>query len=282
MKDLLIKIHEDGKVYLYKNIIGYDGENKARNILIQMDKFIEGIAILEIIQNNDSFYLTMEQQEQNYILPILDSLLTSSNLKMQLRITINDDTVFKSEIFEVLVGNSINSTKTIPEEYDSWIDTANSKIIQMNELMEDLEHKVESGYFNGEQGPIGPQGPAGEQGPKGDKGEQGIQGEKGEQGEQGPIGPQGIQGLQGEKGERGEKGETGPQGSQGIQGEQGPQGERGLQGEQGIQGPQGIQGERGLQGEQGPKGDSYIITENDYNAIANIVLEQINASGVAY
>lgn len=74
-------------------------------------------------------------------------------------------------------------------------------------------------------------------------------------------GATGIQGPQGEPGEKGEKGDVGPQG------EQGPQGEPGIQGEV---------------GETGPKGEDYVITEEDYQSIASIVLSNIDAREVSY
>lgn len=216
MKDLIVKVHENGQVYLYKNILGYQGENKARNIVIQMDSFIDGVAILEIEQNDNKYYLTMEKVEETYTLPILNSMLTTDIIKMQLRITIDEETILKSEIFELIIEESIEAEGTIPEEYESWLDTANAKIIEMETLMNDLEQKVEEGYFNGEPGPqgeVGPQGPQGETGPQGPQGEQGIQGEPGPQGEQGIQGIQGPQGIQGETGPQGPQGETGPAGA---------------------------------------------------------------------
>ena len=44
----------------------------------------------------------------------------------------------------------------------------------------------------------------------------------------------------------------------------------------GPQGPKGDTGNQGIQGIQGEKGDSYVITENDYTTIAEIVKNQIN------
>ena len=73
------------------------------------------------------------------------------------------------------------------------------------------------------------------------------------------VGPQGVQGEVGPKGEQGIQGPQGEQGIPGIQGEIGPQG---------IQGEIGPQGPKGETGATGPKGDSYVITENDYDAIA--------------
>ena len=103
---------------------------------------------------------------------------------------------------------------------------------------------------------------------KGDTGPQGIQGEKGDKGDKGDTGPQGPQG------------EIGPQGPQG---EIGPQGPQGPQGEQGPQGPQGLQGIQGEKGDKGDKGDSYILTDNDKQDIAKIVLNSLPSSeGVDY
>ena len=44
----------------------------------------------------------------------------------------------------------------------------------------------------------------------------------------------------------------------------------------GEKGDKGDTGEQGIQGIQGEKGDSYVITENDYNAIVEIVKNQIS------
>lgn len=79
------------------------------------------------------------------------------------------------------------------------------------------------------------------------------------------------------KGDTGETGPQGPKGETGSQGIQGPQGEKGDKGDTGSQGPQGIQGEKG------EKGDSYILTDNDKQDIAKIVLNLLPSSeGVDY
>ena len=53
-------------------------------------------------------------------------------------------------------------------------------------MVEDVNQKLESGYFIGAQGPQGPKGE------KGDKGEQGERGEKGDKGDKGDTGESGI------------------------------------------------------------------------------------------
>ena len=47
---------------------------------------------------------------------------------------------------------------------------------------------------------------------------------------------------------------------------------KGPKGDKGDQGEQGLKGEQGIQGPKGDKGENYILTDNDMNKIANIVL----------
>lgn len=216
MKDVKIKVHTDGTVYAYEKVLGYDGESNAGRIIIEMEQFVDGIGILEVQQGDNKYFVELEKENETYYLPIKNILLLTEEISFQLRITLNEVTIYKSEIFTLNVENSINSIETAPEEYPTWLDTANAKIIEIDTLMDDLEQKVEEGYFNGEPGPqgeVGPQGPQGETGPQGPQGEQGIQGEPGPQGEQGIQGIQGPQGIQGETGPQGPQGETGPAGA---------------------------------------------------------------------
>ena len=79
------------------------------------------------------------------------------------------------------------------------------------------------------------------------------------------------------------KGDTGPQGIQGEKGEKGDTGPQGIQGPQGEKGEKGDTGPQGIQGEKGEKGDSYILTDNDKQDIAKIVLNLLPSSeGVDY
>ena len=113
----------------------------------------------------------------------------------------------------------------------------------------------------------------------------------------GPPGPKGADGvvsfeelteeqkasLKGDTGPAGERGPAGPQGEPGPIGPiglTGPQGEPGIQG---LTGPAGPAGPRGETGPAGPKGDSYVITEDDKNEIAQLVYSMFPSSeGVEY
>lgn len=73
-------------------------------------------------------------------------------------------------------------------------------------LVKNVEAKLENGDFVGAQGPQGPQGPIGETGPQGAPG---AQGEKGEKGDTGATGPQGVPGTNGADGAPGKDGRDG-------------------------------------------------------------------------
>lgn len=89
--------------------------------------------------------------------------------------------------------------------------------------------------------------------PKGEKGEKGEKGDKGDKGDTGAKGEQGERGETGAKGDKGDKGDTGAKGDKG---------------DTGAQGPQGIQG---IQGPAGPQGDSYVLTAQDKQDIADLI-----------
>lgn len=161
MKDIKVEVHSDSTVYVYENILGYNGENNAGRIVIEMEQFIDGIGILEIEQGDNKYFVELYKENETYYLPVKNILLLTKEISFQLRITSNKDTIYKSEIFKLNVEDSINSIGEVPEEYPTWIDVANAKILEMNTLMNDLEEKVETGYFNGEQGSQGEPGQAG-------------------------------------------------------------------------------------------------------------------------
>ena len=98
--------------------------------------------------------------------------------------------------------NGLNQVQASISELNKATDSA-------NDLVDEINQKLENGEFIGPQGPQGIQGPVG---PVGPEGPQGPQGEKGDKGDKGDVGPQGEQGIQGIQGEQGPVGETGPQG----------------------------------------------------------------------
>ena len=81
----------------------------------------------------------------------------------------------------------------------------------------------------------------------------------------------GADGVDGQDGYTPIKGVDYFDGEDGQDGKDGKDGEKGDKGDKGDVGPTGPQGEVGPQGPIGPKGDDYIITEEDYQEIINLL-----------
>lgn len=131
------------------DFLGVAGENNIEQIVFKLSAFIDGEAILEIEKYNkegklETHYFELQKQDESYLFEVKSSLLdVAKDVKMQLHITTANEEVFKSNIFTMKVREAINATKTIPEEYESWIDSANSKIAQMQQLEETVTKNEE-------------------------------------------------------------------------------------------------------------------------------------------
>lgn len=182
MKDVIIKIDQNSMVYKQETVLGISYENLQGKIIFKfLGTFPKGIAYLEYERDTDKGYLQMNQVGEEYQLEIKSSLLTKEGrIYLQLRVT-EDATpegtpVFKSNKFYLEVKEAINATAEIPDEYPEWIDTANEKIKEMDNLNITTE-RVEDGVdivltdkkgnttrTEVKDGAPGPQGPQGEPG----------------------------------------------------------------------------------------------------------------------
>ena len=145
-KDIIITANsKTSRVDLPTSRLGLNGENLQGNIIVKFsDEFVNGNAILEIQRDDEKYYLTMQKENESYYLPILSSLLTNpTTIIMQIRITEGTDNelipVWKSNKFYLKVEEAINAEIPIPEEYPEWIDIANSKLNQIDNLDIDAE-----------------------------------------------------------------------------------------------------------------------------------------------
>ena len=182
MKDVIIKIDQNSMVYKQETVLGISYENLQGKIIFKfLGTFPKGTAYLEYERDTEKGYLQMNQVGEEYQLEIKSSLLTKEGrIYLQLRVT-EDATpegtpVFKSNKFYLEVKEAINATAEIPDEYPEWIDTANEKIKEMNNLNITTE-RVEDGVDivltdkkgnttrtevkDGAPGPVGPQGAPG-------------------------------------------------------------------------------------------------------------------------
>lgn len=182
MKDVIIKIDQNSMVYKQETVLGISYENLQGKIIFKfLGTFPKGTAYLEYERGTEKGYLQMNQVGEEYQLEIKSSLLTKEGrIYLQLRVTedANPDgiPVFKSNKFYLEVKDAINATTEIPDEYPEWIDTANEKIKEMDNLNITTE-RVEDGVdivltdkkgvttrTEVKDGAPGPQGPQGEPG----------------------------------------------------------------------------------------------------------------------
>ena len=152
-----IVINKQSRKIANKDVIkiGIDGENLQEKLIFKFDdEFVDGQARIEIeFEDETKNYITLSKNGESYELPI-KSVITKKGLHyMQLVIDESAEQesipIFKSEKFYVKVSESINAVEEAPEGYTQWIEIANAKINEMNLMMQDLQTKVDSGYFNG-------------------------------------------------------------------------------------------------------------------------------------
>lgn len=186
------------EVKINKKTILNDGEYKINRCEFEFTSEYDGLVKKAVFSNgyDDAYKVLISDDECN--IPI--EVLKEGTLKIGVYAyeTDDDELVLRyspsPDIIHVFDGSYVkdaqNSEGGTPTEYEQLESRVNDELNEMNALADDLEEKVESGYF------------------KGDKGDKGDTGETGATGPQGPQGEQGPQGIQGPKGDKGDKGDT--------------------------------------------------------------------------
>lgn len=141
MKNINVKIDSNSRnVFKDSDILGIKEENLQGNLIFNIEPFVDGIGILELIINDTKSYISLKKENSFYFLPIKSSLLKADKIEMQLRITENENTegipIFKSKKFYFDILDCINATETIPEQYPSWIDNLNSLVEHVNSTLD--------------------------------------------------------------------------------------------------------------------------------------------------
>ena len=188
MQDFNITVSKStGEVWLNQYTIGRDSENLQKNFVFDFsDEFVNGQARLEMsIDGQDSWItLTKDNDNETYYVPIQSAVTKCGKIFMQLVITEGEIEegipIFKSNVFYVFVDESINAEIEQPEEYPTWIEIANEKLNEMDNLdieatkeddtttiiitkKDGTEESVEvKDGADGERGPQGEAGPAGQ------------------------------------------------------------------------------------------------------------------------
>lgn len=145
MKNIEIKVNrKTSMVYLENTTIGNDGENLQGDIIFSfVDEFVEGQARLEYEIDGEKHFIVLEEDCETYKTPIKSVLTKTGFINIQLVVTEgideNDIPIFKSNVFYVYCNNSINAEIEQPDEYTQWIDVANAKLNQVDNVDIDIK-----------------------------------------------------------------------------------------------------------------------------------------------
>ena len=137
MKNIEIKIFKETRmVELNKFIIGNDGENLQGNLVFTFDEFVDGQARLEYVIDGTKNYIVLEKVGETYQVPILSVITKKGQIDMQVVITqgTEDVAIFKSNLFYLTCNASINAEIEQPDEYLQWIEVANAKLNEVDNL----------------------------------------------------------------------------------------------------------------------------------------------------
>ena len=146
MKNIEIKIFKETRmVELNKFIIGNDGENLQGNLVFTFDEFVDGQARLEYVIDGNKNYIVLEKVGETYQVPILSVITKKGQIDMQVVVTqgTEDVAIFKSNLFYLTCNASINAEIEQPEEYMQWIEVANAKLNEVDNL--DIDAIKENG-----------------------------------------------------------------------------------------------------------------------------------------
>ena len=270
MKEILINVSKETRmVDLNKSVIGNDGENlQGKLIFTFVDEFVNGQARLEFEIKGNKNYVVLDKENDTYTIPIKNVITKEGQIDMQLVITEGTDEeeipVFKSNKFYLFCNSSINAINEAPDGYELWIEQANVKLNEIDNL--DIEIVTEDGVTKVI-----------------------ITKKDGSKDEtiistggvldyellenlpsineiilKGKLTTETLGILKDVKNYIDKNKDE-------LKGETGPQGPKGDKGDKGDVGPTGPQGEVGPQGPIGPKGDDYVITDEDMQEIINLL-----------
>ena len=170
MINKIIVKNESRDVFPEREVLGISGENKFETLQFNLDNFIDGEALLRVERKETNgtakYEIAVEKGDNCYTVEVLSSLLAyKGTVKLQLVIMQENLEVFKSKYFNMKVLEAIEAGEEIPEQYPTWQQLASQKILEIDSkleevtaLEEDLEDKVESGFFKGQDGEDGQDG----------------------------------------------------------------------------------------------------------------------------
>lgn len=148
MKNLIVNVSKETRmVSLPKQFIAVDGENLQNKLVFTfIDEFVNGQGRLEYEIKGEKSYVTLNKENDAYEIPVKNVMTKEGQIDMQLVIAEGTDEeetpVFKSNKFYLYCNASINAVDEAPAGYDLWIETANAKLNQVDNLDIDIEDRV--------------------------------------------------------------------------------------------------------------------------------------------
>jgi hypothetical protein len=148
MKEILINVSKETRmVDLNKSVIGNDGENlQGKLVFTFIDEFVNGQARLEYEIKGNKNYVVLDKENNTYTIPVKNVLTKEGQIDMQLVITEGTDEeeipVFKSNKFYLFCNSSINAVDEAPDGYELWIEQANIKLNEIDNLDIDIQDNV--------------------------------------------------------------------------------------------------------------------------------------------
>ena len=162
------------EVILNEEVTVVEGENlQSKLVFTFKEEFINGQARIEYETNGQKEYIPLDKEKESYICPIKSCMLKQGIIYLQLVITegINEDEIpiFVSKQFYLSCEKYINAIIEQIDEPEKWINIANTKLNQVDNLDIDLEDNIititkKDGTTKSEN----------VKGPKGEKGEPGA------------------------------------------------------------------------------------------------------------
>ena len=174
MKEILINVSKETRmVDLNKSVIGNDGENlQGKLIFTFIDEFVNGQARLEYEIKGNKNYILLDKKNDTYTIPVKNVITKEGQIDMQLVITEGTDEeeipVFKSNKFYLFCNSSINAVSEAPDGYELWIEKANTKLNEVDNVDIDIQDNVVT--ITRKDGTVKSENVKGDKGEKGDAG----------------------------------------------------------------------------------------------------------------
>lgn len=148
MENLEIKVSRKTRmVDLPRQFISVEGENLQSKLVFSFsDEFVNGQARLEYEIKRNKNYMLLDKESETYTIPVKNVITKEGQIDMQLVITEGTDEeeipVFKSNKFYLFCNSSINAVNEAPDGYELWIEKANAKLNEVDNVDIDIQDSV--------------------------------------------------------------------------------------------------------------------------------------------